>query len=414
MISRLFVLIFGVSVLFIPLVSPAVVFYSTGDPSYNSTAPTGDLEGSGWQFQGTFNSYLGTPIAPHHFITASHFGGTVGDTFTYNGIAYTTIAKLKDPDSDLILWEVSGTFPSYAPLYTSSDEAGKDLMVFGRGWDRGDEVLVNGELRGWKWGSNTKVQRWGQNVVSGVVNYPSYGDLLVAEFNNGAGTNECMLSGGDSGGGVFIQSDGIWKLAGINLSVSPSSFSYDSSGTAAFNATLFDYCRSGRTIYDFYYYTGSTWTTAYANGQDIPCKFLSTRISSCYGWITNNIPDFDQDVDGMPDWYEIMYGGDATSMIATNDSDGDGFSNYIEWLADTIPTDTNSHFSMGISSNATQLSFTGSSNRIYQVQYRLDLVNTNESWQTEHEWFVGTSPQSIKEIQGPVSNRFYRVGVKVR
>ena len=58
----------------------AVIFESTGNPLFNTTAPTGDLAGSGWDLQGSWlGDFLGTPIAPQFFITAKHLGGTNKD-----------------------------------------------------------------------------------------------------------------------------------------------------------------------------------------------------------------------------------------------------------------------------------------------------------------------------------------------
>ena len=98
-------------IFFVSLPTHAVLFYSDGDPVYNTTEPTGSLTNSGWQFQGRFLQYLGTPVSAHHFITAQHFGGSVGNTFIFDGTTYTTIAKISDPGSDLALYEVDGTFP---------------------------------------------------------------------------------------------------------------------------------------------------------------------------------------------------------------------------------------------------------------------------------------------------------------
>src|SRR5437867_4375374 len=55
----------------------AVIFYADGDPAYNTTAPGGSLTNSGWQFEGIWGGFLGTPIAPKYFITARHVGGSV-------------------------------------------------------------------------------------------------------------------------------------------------------------------------------------------------------------------------------------------------------------------------------------------------------------------------------------------------
>ncbi|MCF7847728.1 MAG: hypothetical protein K9M45_02670 [Kiritimatiellales bacterium] len=413
----LFVSALVVCRLFFPAVGSAVVFYSTGDTTYNITEPAGTLTNSGWQFQGTFGDYLGTPIAPHHFISASHLNGWavfVGDTFIIDGTAYTTISNIVDAASDLTIWEVDGTFPRYAPLYSKTDEIGKDLVVFGRGWDRGATVVSNGETNGWKWGSNTKVLRWGENQVSGVDDYLISGDekLLEAEFNYGAGTNECMLSGGDSGGGLFIKDGNSWKLAGINYGVDPFWFSYYSDGSNKFHATLFDYSFRPGSSEKVYYDKGNDDWDYYPGSSDKPGTFLPTRISSRYAWITNSIPDFDRDVDGLPDWWEIQYGGDATSMVANAHSDSDKYTNYEEWVADTNPTNDASFFEITEWVAPTNITFSSSSNRKYRVECREDLVS--DAWQPEGDWFSGGGGETERVALGTTSNRFYRVEVKVR
>src|SRR2546426_401876 len=78
-----------------------VIFYSSGDPNYNTTAPSGSLTNSGWQYEGFWGGFLGTPIAPKYFITAEHVGGQVGNPFVFRGVAYPTTAVHDDPDSDL-------------------------------------------------------------------------------------------------------------------------------------------------------------------------------------------------------------------------------------------------------------------------------------------------------------------------
>src|SRR2546425_3474792 len=74
----------------------AVLFYSTSDPAHNTTAPTGALTNSGWQYQGTWGAFLGTPIAPKYFLTAAHIGGSVGDKFSFRCVDYTTTARFDD------------------------------------------------------------------------------------------------------------------------------------------------------------------------------------------------------------------------------------------------------------------------------------------------------------------------------
>src|SRR4051812_1127352 len=107
-----------------------------GPQGRNTSAPADTS--TGWRYQGMWGGFLATPIAPKYFVTASHIGGAVGQTLSYNGVTYTTTATFDDPGSDLQLWKISGTFPSYAPLYTGSTEVGKSMYVFGTGLGRGN------------------------------------------------------------------------------------------------------------------------------------------------------------------------------------------------------------------------------------------------------------------------------------
>jgi Dockerin type I domain len=237
------ILIIIIRVTILPL--RAVILYGTGDPTANTTAPTGAYANSGWQFEGQFDGFLGTVIAPNYFITAKHIGGVVGDKFTFNGTNYTTTAVFPDPSSDLQIWRVSGTLPIQAPLYAGSpgSEVSLFLTVFGRGTQRGNSVFVGSDahLGGWLWGTSDAVQRWGTNIVGSITSDPTYGALLRVPFNNNGGSNEGHLSVGDSGGAVFVydRTTNRWELAGINLAVD-GAFSTSSNGTNAFNAAMFD------------------------------------------------------------------------------------------------------------------------------------------------------------------------------
>jgi hypothetical protein len=257
----------------------AVIFESTADTNYNTTAPSGALTNSGWQYQGSWGTYLGTPIAPQFFIVANHVGGTTNDVFLFNGLPYHPVAAFKTFDSDLTIWQVRETFPFYAPLYTSSDETNKHLVVFGRGTQRGAPVVVDGQTNGWFWGAPDGVQRWGENDIASITNLGvGVGDMLRVVFDGTGGSNECHLSDGDSSGGVFIQEDGVWKLAGINHGVD-GEFSNDVDGTA-FPAALTDlrglFQQAGPGPADWIFID---------DAQPVPSAFYSTRISANLDWI---------------------------------------------------------------------------------------------------------------------------------
>lgn len=258
----------------------ALIFITSGDPAFNSSAPGGALENSGWQYEGTWGGLLGTPVAPDFFLTAKHGGGSVGDGFSYQGTGFSTVARFDYPTADLTLWQVSGTFPTYAPLYSGADEAGKGLVVFGRSATRGDEVVVSGasvsDLRGWLWnGSGGGTQRWGENVVDATTVYAG-ADYLVAGFSRTGGVNEATLAGGDSGGGVFIQEGGTWKLAGINYAVEAEFRT--SAGGPTFLAAIFD---EGGLYADL----GSGFVELTDRPADREASFYATRVSSYAGWI---------------------------------------------------------------------------------------------------------------------------------
>jgi hypothetical protein len=223
----------------------AVILLATGDPSANTTAPTGVYADSSWQYEGQFGSFLGTVIGSNYFITAKHIGGSVGQIFVFNNIGYTTTAVFPDPSSDLQIWQVAGTFPIHAPLYSGApgNEVNSFLSVFGRGTQRGNPVLVGSDshLGGWLWGANDGVERWGTNIVGSIAVDAEFGQLLRVPFDNGGTSDEAHLSVGDSGGAVFVfnVATNRWELAGINLAVD-GPFSTSSSGANSFNAAMFD------------------------------------------------------------------------------------------------------------------------------------------------------------------------------
>lgn len=346
----------------------AVMFKDTGDPSYNTNAPTGSLTNSGWQYQGKWNSgydlqtYLAVPIAPRYFLAAKHVQGSVGQTFTLDGLTYHTLSYIDCPGADLRVWKVDGTFPRYAPFYTNSNETGKSCVVFGTGTQRGAPVIVGGVTNGWEWDRTPAlydgVQRWGENSVAGLVDGgTSYGSLLACTFNRGGGSNECHLSVGDSSGAMFINDSGTWKLAGIHFSVD-GGFSNAVAGTS-FQAALLD--KGG-----LYEWNGSGWTFHANLAPDIPSAFYSTRISANVAWI-NSVIDF-------------LPGDDfGITGITTTNSD-------------------------------TAISFRTRSNQVYRVDYRNSMTTGN--WQPITNGVLGAG--TVITITDPgaanLPKRFYRVG----
>lgn len=281
------------------LASSASAVIVPGPQQRNTSAPTGSLANAGWQWQGQFGGFLGTPIGPSHFLTARHIGHGVGTPIYYRDgsgtvVAYPTIAEYNDPNTDLRIMQISGTFDSWAPLWDTTvdgSEVGRALFVVGRGTARGAEVRGPSstasttslgrkptELKGWLWGADDHVQAWGTNVVDAVVNGGgSIGQLLYFDFDRLNSDDEAMLSGGDSAGAVFIQNDlGQWKLAGINYGAE-FQFARTDGGTT-FNAALFD-------MGGFYYAPPNPDIYIPEGVADEPAGSYSTRVSSRLAWI---------------------------------------------------------------------------------------------------------------------------------
>ncbi len=274
------------------LVSPpsshAVLFGFTSDSGFNTTAPSGTLSTSGWQYEGQWNTengnFLGTPVAPMFFLAATHVGGATGDVFVLDGFTYHTVASTNCPTSDLTLWQVAETFPSYAPLYTGNNEVGKALVVFGRGTQRGDAVTTtngaNVVTNGWEWGLSDSVERWGQNAVSDVYTDQTNGELLQAAF--GPNQNQCDLSDGDSSGGLFIQSGPTWELAGVNHGVD-GPFSTDGTTNTEFDAAFLD--MDGFYVLSVTNTVSGVMTNWIQITSSVPSSFYSTRVSANLAWI---------------------------------------------------------------------------------------------------------------------------------
>ncbi len=125
---------------------------------------------------------------------------------------------------------------------------------------------------------------------------------MPPSINRVSARYECHLSVGDSGGGLFVQEAGVWKLAGIHYAVD-GPFATDSAGSNLFNGALFD-------ARGFYVDNGAGGWQLFGSGPvPVPSGFYSTQIAARLPWILSVItPDADEDGDGLPDLAEYAFG----------------------------------------------------------------------------------------------------------
>jgi hypothetical protein len=91
-------------------------------------------------------------------------------------------------------------------------------------------------------------------------------------------------------------------------------------------------------------------------------------------WIRRAV---DEDTDGLPDAWASNYWGGGSSGGATNDADGDGASNWQEYVAGTDPSGSASVFSLNnlqLSPGGMQLQWQGISAKTYRILWTRDLL----------------------------------------
>ncbi|HEX8324279.1 MAG TPA: PEP-CTERM sorting domain-containing protein [Tepidisphaeraceae bacterium] len=204
----------------------------TGPQGRNTSAPAGSLAETGFNLQGNFGDFLGTPVSSNWFVTAAHFGIPDNKLTTVDGVVHPVTNRVPVAGTDLVLYQVSVPFNAnqvasiYNPATDGALTTADPIFVYGRGTQRGAEIPG----RGWNWGPQDAVRSFGTNTIDGFSAVQQANidagspfalgtTFLVADFDNNGDPNQGTLSEGDSGGAVFVQKNGGLKLVGINFSV---------------------------------------------------------------------------------------------------------------------------------------------------------------------------------------------------
>jgi len=283
---------------------PALVFCVTNAVDVHQLAPTGSLAASGWQQTWPVDLFLGTAIQSNALLTAKHIWEIdVGDSFSAEGATHTVTAKVGDAASDLAVLFITPPVTNIARLNIETNETASDVVLQGRGLERGEVVVTAGHTNGWRWAWDKwwAVRRWGVNRFIGEA---EDGLLAVAAFDDNGDPDECMLSVGDSGGPGFIRTGSGWKLATVNYSVFPVSFTASTNPAAAFDASLFD-CAG------LYFDNGGEWEYVPPEASPSPCLLYGTRVARRIAWLTNTVAGLDFPADLGVSWRVATNAPDA-------------------------------------------------------------------------------------------------------
>lgn len=178
----------------------------------------------------------GVPVGPRHILTAAHLGGRdnplSGARFMLDGELYLPVARVRNDPADLAITTLDHDLPNWYQI-AYLDQAtmqGRTAALVGFGLT----ANLRGNGTGYDLVPGTKgTRRQGFNVLGArqQVSYNDANNIGHSPFawlwdldktgfadllgDGPAVAGEANVAEGDSGGGVFVQHNGVWQLGGI-------------------------------------------------------------------------------------------------------------------------------------------------------------------------------------------------------
>ncbi|MDD5484240.1 MAG: hypothetical protein PHP98_11430, partial [Kiritimatiellae bacterium] len=296
--------------------------YVNGEESYS--LPTAELPANGFNVlypDGTFDAtdhtlivgardqLAGGPIPGSYPYPIDYFGGCIDEVRVWNGV-HTRAEILANKDRRLTQSDITNSMPSIYNYFTFDDvpdpaRAGEG--VFPSGMDQVSSD-THPEISWWK------NYFYRSTVYTGSAN--SYNYMVYA-------------------------SDHAWHSRAASPAYDDSyHFSTNFSGTNVFQAPE-DYVNPANPYHENVF--NANWV------YDL-LLFVGARSTATNSWLSGlgDDPDStDSDGDGLPDWWEQMYGLDPNDPNGENgawgDPDNDGLNNRAEYLAGTDPNNSDTH-----------------------------------------------------------------------
>jgi hypothetical protein len=166
--------------------------------------------GLDWSNVYNYKNSSAVAVGANWLLTARHVADDGGDgSVSVDGTVYNQQEIVFHPSlsADLALVRYDKTFPGFYPLYTDGLLFSPKLNVLLVGYGTTGSVYDAGWTDN---GSGRGTRRWGTQEI-----HVTAIDGFYMTFGLADTVYEAGLGDGDSGGGVFYDDGGVWKLAGI-------------------------------------------------------------------------------------------------------------------------------------------------------------------------------------------------------